>query len=134
MMLRQSAVHTTQSMENERDEKKIGWLSKEFHVSTFDTASKMRVLDLLDDEIKSRDDICYFSEHLLGIPLNAFQKRWLTMTTTPRSEWKEKFDIDIEDIGGFMFGSNISSIGNQGGKTVAIAIKHIQKKLTLMGR
>lgn len=37
----------------------------------------------------------------------------------------DTFGDAIEDIGGFLFGSNISAIGNQSGKTVGIAIKHI---------
>lgn len=100
-------------------------LFKEFAVSTMENEAKLRFLELLEDEVRGRDDICYFSEHMLGIPLNKYQKRWLTRTTTPRALWKEKFGEEIEDIGGFLFGSNISAIGNQSGKTVGIAIKHI---------
>ena len=100
-------------------------LSKEFLVSTMDNDSKRRFIELLEDEKRSRDDIIYFSEKLLGVPLNAYQKRWLSRTTTARNNWMEKFGEAIEDIGGFLFGSNISAIGNQSGKTVGIAIKHI---------
>lgn len=74
---------------------------------------------------KWRSDIIAFSEEGLGVPLNDYQKKWLTRTTTPRSKWMERFGVAIEDIGGFLFGSNISAIGNQSGKTVGIAIKHI---------
>lgn len=100
-------------------------LAKEFHVSTMEREAKQRFLELLKAEKRGREDIIYFSEHLLGVPLNEYQKKWLSRTTTPRSQWMEKFGQAIEDIGGFLFGSNISAIGNQSGKTVGIAIKHI---------
>lgn len=100
-------------------------LAKEFHVSTMDADSKRRFLELLKAEKRGREDIIYFSEQLLGVPLNEYQKRWLSRTTTPRSKWMERFGEVIDDIGGFLFGSNISAIGNQSGKTVGIAIKHI---------
>lgn len=90
-----------------------------------DAEAKERFLDLLKAEKRGREDIIYFSEHLLGVPLNDYQKKWLSRTTTPRNKWLEKFGEVIEDIGGFLFGSNISAIGNQSGKTVGIAIKHI---------
>lgn len=98
---------------------------KDLAISTLDLESKLRFLDYLEIEARGREDICYFSEHILGVKLNAYQTKWLTRTTTPRSEWGEKFGDDSEDIGGFLFGSNISAIGNQSGKTVGIAIKHI---------
>lgn len=100
-------------------------LAKDFAVSTLDADSKARFLELLEMERRGRSDIIYFSEVLLGVPLNQYQKLWLSRTTTPRKNWLEKFGDTIEDIGGFIFGSNISSIGNQSGKTVGIAIKHI---------
>lgn len=100
-------------------------LAKNFHVSTMDAETKERFLEMIEAERQGREDIIYFSEQMLGVPLNDYQKRWLTRTTTPRSGWLEKFGETIEDIGGFLFGSNISSIGNQSGKTVGIAIKHI---------
>lgn len=100
-------------------------LAKEFHISTMGAEEKARFLELLRAEKAGRDDIIYFAEHLLGVPLNAYQIKWLSRTTTPRSKWLEKFGEVIEDIGGFLFGSNISAIGNQSGKTVGIAIKHI---------
>ncbi len=87
--------------------------------------AKSRFLDLLKAEKRGREDILYFSEEILGVPLNEYQKKWLKRTTTPRSKWTEVFNEVIEDIGGFLFGSNISAIGNQSGKTVGIAIKHI---------
>ena len=98
---------------------------QEFSISTMDNASKLRLLEYMQLEARSRADITVFSKEMLGIPLNPYQEKWLTRTTTPRSEWKEKFDEDIPDIGGLLFGSNISAIGNQSGKTVGIAIKHI---------
>ena len=100
-------------------------LAKEFSVSTMDNDAKARFIELLKAEKRGREDIIYFSEELLGVPLNEYQKKWLTRTTTPRNKWLEKFQDAIEDIGGFLFGSNISAIGNQSGKTVGIAIKHI---------
>ena len=98
---------------------------KDFIVSTMGAEEKARFIDLLEAEMKGRADIIYFSENILGVPLNKYQKKWLERTTTPRSKWGEKFGDFIVDIGGFLFGSNISAIGNQSGKTVGIAIKHI---------
>lgn len=66
-----------------------------------------------------------FSEEMLGMPLNDFQKKFLTRTTTPRESWFELFADKIEDIGGFLYGRNIAFPSNQVGKTVMIAIKHI---------
>src|SRR3990172_8818614 len=100
-------------------------IAKNFLISTMRNEDKARFLELLKTERRGRADIIYFSEEMLGVPLNDYQKKWLTRTTTPRSQWVEKFGDIIEDIGGFIFGSNISSIGNQSGKTVGIAIKHI---------
>jgi len=100
-------------------------IAKNFLISTMRNEDKARFLELLKTERRGRADIIYFSEEMLGVPLNDYQKKWLTRTTTPRSKWIEKFGDAIEDIGGFIFGSNISSIGNQSGKTVGIAIKHI---------
>jgi len=100
-------------------------LSKEFLVSTLDKETKQRIVEMIESERRGREDIIYFSEEILGVPLNNYQKKWLSRTTTPRAQWAEKFGEVIEDIGGFLYGSNISSIGNQSGKTVGIAIKHI---------
>ena len=100
-------------------------LAKNFLVSTMDAETKQRFVEMIESERRGREDIVYFSEEMLGVPLNDYQKKWLTRTTTPRNKWLEKFGDKIEDIGGFLFGSNISSIGNQSGKTVGIAIKHI---------
>lgn len=100
-------------------------LAKEFSISTMDNETKARFIELLKSEKRGREDIIYFSEEILGVPLNDYQKKWLNRTTTPRSKWAEVFNEIIEDIGGFLFGSNISAIGNQSGKTVGIAIKHI---------
>ncbi|MEX2052956.1 MAG: hypothetical protein WD898_01875 [Candidatus Paceibacterota bacterium] len=100
-------------------------IAQEFLISTIDDETKLRFIELLEAEMRGRDDVVFFSEELLGVPLNDYQKKWLTRTTTPRSKWVERFNEAIEDISGFLFGSNISSIGNQSGKTVGIAIKHI---------
>lgn len=105
--------------------KDFNFIAKEFLISTMDTESKLRFIELLKAEKRGREDIIYFSEELLGVPLNDYQLKWLKRTTTPRSKWFEVFGEVIEDIEGFLFGSNISSIGNQSGKTVGIAIKHI---------
>ena len=88
-------------------------LSKNFLVSTMDVETKRRFVEMIEAERKGREDIIYFSEEMLGVPLNDYQRKWLTRTTTPRSKWAEKFNEIIEDIGGFLLGSNISSIGNQ---------------------
>src|SRR3990167_8291205 len=88
-------------------------IAKNFLISTMRNEDKARFLELLKTERRGREDIIYFSEELLGVPLNDYQKRWLSRTTTPRSKWMEVFGDVIEDIGGFLFGSNISSIGNQ---------------------
>lgn len=106
-------------------EYKFEALAKEFAVSTLDDETKLRFIELLELERAGRYDIIIFAEKCLGVELNEYQKRWLSHTTTPRSEWLVKFGTEVEDIGGFSFGSNISAIGNQSGKTVGIAIKHI---------
>lgn len=105
--------------------KSFSTIAKDFHVNTMPDDAKGRFLELLRQSRRWREDIIAFSEEGLGVPLNAYQMKWLTRTTTPRSKWMEKFGEMIEDIGGFLFGSNISAIGNQSGKTVGIAIKHI---------
>lgn len=101
------------------------YLAKEFAVSAMEGEAKQRFVELLKAEKRGREDILYFSEEILGVPLNDYQKKWLKRTTTPRSKWLEVFNEVVDDIGGFLFGSNISAIGNQSGKTVGIAIKHI---------
>ena len=105
--------------------KNIKTNAKSFTDSSLSVEAKKNFVQLLEDEIKSRTDIVYFAENMLGVGLNAYQKKFLSRTTTPRALWEEKFGDSIEDIGGFAFGSNISAIGNQAGKTVGIAIKHI---------
>lgn len=97
----------------------------ELATSTMDNDAKARLLEYLLLEARSRADITVFAREMLGVDLNPYQIKWLTRTTTPRSQWFEKFGEEIEDIGGLLFGSNISAIGNQSGKTVGIAIKHI---------
>jgi len=100
-------------------------LVQEFAVSTMENEAKQRFIELLKAEKRGREDIIYFSEEMLGVQLNDYQKKWLKRTTTPRSKWGEVFGEVMEDIGGFLFGSNISAIGNQSGKTVGISVKHI---------
>lgn len=100
-------------------------MAKEFMTSTLDADSKRRFIELVETERRGREDIIFFSEEILGVPLNEYQKNWLSRTATARALWNEKFGDDIEDIGGYTYGSNISAIGNQSGKTVGIAIKHI---------
>lgn len=100
-------------------------LAAHFLSSTMDDESKLRFIEMVEKERKGREDIIFFSEEILGVPLNDYQKKWLSRTTTPRNKWREKFEDAIEDIKGFLFGSNISAIGNQSGKTVGISIKHI---------
>ena len=99
---------------------------KDLAVSTLTNEEKYRFLEYLELEARGREDVKVFSEEILGVPLNPYQVKWLTRTLTPRHKWKEKFgDEGFDDIGGFLYGSNISAIGNQSGKTVCIAIKHI---------
>lgn len=100
-------------------------LTEKFFSSTMDDESKLRFLELVECERRWRDDVIAFAEEGLGVMLNPYQKIWLSRTTTARSEWLEKFGEEIEDIGGYLYGSNVSAIGNQSGKTVGIAIKHI---------
>ena len=100
-------------------------IAKNFLVSTMDVEAKQRIIEMIECERRWRSDVLLFSQEALGVPLNEYQEKWLKRTTTPRSKWLEVFGEVIDDIGGFIFGSNISSIGNQSGKTVGIAIKHI---------
>lgn len=86
--------------------------------------AKAAFMKLIGEEIRGRTDIVFFAENKLGVPLNDFQKEWLTKTTTPRSQWEERFGIPMSEED-FMYGRNISAIGNQSGKTVATAVKHI---------
>jgi hypothetical protein len=101
---------------------------KDFLVSTLPDEMKSAFIELLELESKGRDDIITFSEQMLGVPLNDFQKKFLKRSTTPRSLWTQVFtDIieTFEDIGGLMFGKNIAFPSNQVGKTTLVAIKHI---------
>ena len=90
-----------------------------------DAEQRARFIELLEMEQRGREDIIFFSEKILGVPLNDYQMKWLTRTTTPRTSWGEKFGDAMEEVAGLLFGKNISAIGNQSGKTVGIAIKHI---------
>lgn len=101
---------------------------RNFLTSTLSDEEKERFVELIEKVSRGRNDIIYFSEELLGIPLNKFQKRFLKRSTTPRSKWREVFDNipdTFEDIGGMLFGKNIACPSNQIGKTVMISIKHI---------
>jgi len=100
-------------------------IAKNFLISTMDVEAKKRIVEMIECERRWRNNVLAFSEEALGVSLNDYQRKWLKRTTTPRSKWLEVFNEVIDDIGGFIFGSNISSIGNQSGKTVGIAIKHI---------
>lgn len=86
--------------------------------------AKAAFVKLIGEEIRGRTDIVFFAENKLGVPLNDFQKEWLTKTTTPRRLWEERFGIPMPEED-FEYGRNISAIGNQSGKTVATAVKHI---------
>jgi len=98
----------------------------DFLVSTLPNEAKEAFIALLELNIRGRKDICVFAEEILGMPLNDFQRKFLTRTTTPRAEWSQIFgDENIEEIGGMLFGKNIAFPSNQVGKTVMIAIKHI---------
>ncbi len=98
---------------------------REFQLSTLPPEAKQQFLDLIELNSQCREDIIKFSEEMLGMPLNDFQKKFLSRTTTPRSFWQMRFGEVVEDIGGFLFGRNIAFPSNQVGKTVMIAIKHI---------
>lgn len=98
---------------------------REFLVSTLPAEAKQAFIDLLELNIRARNDIVVFAEEVLGMPLNDFQKKFLRHTTTPRSQWQEIFGTVINDIGGMLFGKNIAHPSNQVGKTVMIAIKHL---------
>lgn len=101
---------------------------RSFLASTLTEEEKANFIELIEHVARGREDIIYFSEKLLGIPLNRFQEKFLKRSTTPRSKWQEVFD-DIpdtfEDIKGMIFGKNIACPSNQVGKTVMISIKHI---------
>lgn len=79
---------------------------------------------LLELAQRGREDICVFAEEMLGMPLNEFQREFLTKTTTPRTRWGELFGVELEEVNGMLFGKNIACPSNQVGKTVMIAIKH----------
>lgn len=94
-------------------------------LSLLPAESREKFMRLIEDERRGREDICYFSEHSLGIPLNSFQRRYLSMTTTPRAILMQSLGLSDKFIDGMLFGKNIVACSNQIGKTVAIAIKHI---------
>lgn len=96
-----------------------------FLTSEIDIEAKLAALSTFETIQRGREDIRVFAEEMLGIPLNSFQDKFLSHTTTPRSRWGELFGTVIEDIGGFLYGRNIAFPSNQVGKTVMIAIKHL---------
>lgn len=98
---------------------------KDFQVSTLPDAAKRAIVELLELNQRGREDITIFAEETLGVPLNGFQRKFLSFTTTPRALWFEKHGVSIDDIGGYLFGRNIAFPSNQVGKTVMIAIKHL---------
>jgi hypothetical protein len=87
--------------------------------------TKREFIRLLKLNADCRNDVVKFSEEMLGIKLNSFQKRYLERSCTPRSEWPLKYGVEGSDIGGFMYGKNVVACSNQAGKTTAIAIKHL---------
>ncbi len=105
--------------------KRVDYAMKEFMVSTLPQDVKTSIIDMIELNKQGREDITVFAERMLGIPLNAFQIKFLKHTTTPRSQWFEKFKTIIEDIDGMLFGRNIAFPSNQVGKTVMIGIKHL---------
>lgn len=87
--------------------------------------AKREFLDLVDLVQRGRNDIIVFAVEMLGMQLNEFQIEFLSRTTTPRALWMERFGVEIEDIGGMLYGRNIACPSNQVGKTVMTAMKHI---------
>jgi hypothetical protein len=98
---------------------------KNLAISDLPDDLKLEFLEMLELNARGRADIVVFAEEMLGVPLNEFQKDFLRHTTTPRTEWAEKFNTVIDEIGGMLFGRNIAHPSNQIGKTVMISIKHI---------
>lgn len=90
-----------------------------------DDAQREEFVNLLCLAQRGRSDICLFVEEMLGMPLNDFQREFLTKTTTPRTEWGEKFGVVLEETNGMLFGKNIACPSNQVGKTVMTAMKHL---------
>lgn len=98
---------------------------QDFLVADLPASTREAFVALLELQLKGREDIVVFSEKILGMPLNEFQKNFLRHTTTPRYLWEERFGTKVDDIDGFLFGKNIACPSNQVGKTVMIAIKHL---------
>lgn len=98
---------------------------KDFFSSTIPDEAKRELVDLLELNQRGREDICVFVEEILGVSLNNFQRNFLVHSTTSRALWLTKFGVEIEDIGGYLFGRNIACPSNQVGKTIMIAIKHL---------
>lgn len=98
---------------------------REFLASNIPTDSKSEFVRMIQLVQECRGDAVKFAEELLGVPLNDFQRKFLRITTSPRSTWWERFQIKLEEVAGLTFGINIAFPANQVGKTVMIAIKHI---------
>lgn len=98
-----------------------------FVISPLTAKAKREFLSMLKLTQECRTDVVKFSEEMLGMPLNEFQRTFIEWTCTPRSQWPEKFGIDAADIGGLEYGRNIAVPSNQSGKTVALSIKHIHR-------
>lgn len=101
-------------------------LSEFLTTDALDAGQRGEFVRLIELAQRGRRDICAFAEEILGMPLNDFQRQYLSRTTTPRSEWPDKYGTDPADsIGGMLFGKNIACPSNQVGKTVMTAIKHV---------
>lgn len=87
--------------------------------------AKRNFIEMIELVQRGRKDVLVFAVEVLGMQLNEFQIQFLSHTTTPRALWLERFGIEVEDIGGMLYGRNIACPSNQVGKTVMIAIKHI---------
>lgn len=104
-----------------------------FIASSVSDEAKLAVVELADLVMRCRDDVPLFFEMMLGIPTNEFQEKFLSRSTTPRTQWMEKWGEEVEQIGGLLFGKNIAFPSNQIGKTVMIAGKHIHRNFYKVG-
>lgn len=98
-----------------------------FLSSPISDSMKRTIVDIIGLVTRCRDDVPFFSEQMLGMKLNPFQRTFIERSCTPRRLWKEKFGDTHDQIGGLVFGKNIAYPGNQAGKTVMLAIKHIHR-------
>lgn len=106
---------------------KIEAAINQFWLSEMAPDAKREFLSLIRLSQECRTDVVKFSEKMLGVGLNDFQRAFIERSTTPRREWMEKYGVESSDIGGLEFGRNIAVPSNQSGKTVALAIKHIHR-------